>query len=152
MVVGVVGSGKSSLIAALLGELHSQGGSLQVNAKQFCYTQMGRGVSYTLKGRKGGEGASWGCGGVGGSWAVRNGWPGWRQAVMTLLWNMCTVILQYLLYSYAQPHRYSNMSSIQHLGVLISHCKAIRNYFDSHLLNQNLLTVYMTIWPTADCG
>lgn len=31
MVVGVVGSGKSSLIAALLGELHSQGGSLQVN-------------------------------------------------------------------------------------------------------------------------
>lgn len=38
MVVGVVGSGKSSLIAALLGELHSQGGSLQVNVKQFCYT------------------------------------------------------------------------------------------------------------------
>lgn len=31
MVVGVVGSGKSSLIAALLGELHSQGGSLEVN-------------------------------------------------------------------------------------------------------------------------
>lgn len=31
MVVGVVGSGKSSLIAALLGELHSQGGSLEVS-------------------------------------------------------------------------------------------------------------------------
>lgn len=30
MVVGKVGSGKSSLLAALLGELHSRGGSLQV--------------------------------------------------------------------------------------------------------------------------
>ena len=31
MVVGVVGSGKSSLIAALLGELHSRGGSFEVH-------------------------------------------------------------------------------------------------------------------------
>ncbi len=30
MVVGVVGSGKSSLIAALLGELHSRGGTVEV--------------------------------------------------------------------------------------------------------------------------
>jgi energy-coupling factor transporter ATP-binding protein EcfA2 len=30
MVVGVVGSGKSSLIAALLGELHSRGGAVEV--------------------------------------------------------------------------------------------------------------------------
>lgn len=36
MVVGVVGSGKSSLIAALLGELHSQGGSLQVSCAVLC--------------------------------------------------------------------------------------------------------------------
>ena len=31
MVVGRVGAGKSSLLAALLGELHSRGGSLQVS-------------------------------------------------------------------------------------------------------------------------
>ncbi len=31
MVVGVVGSGKSSLIAALLGELHSRGGTIEVS-------------------------------------------------------------------------------------------------------------------------
>ena len=31
MVVGVVGSGKSSLIAALLGELHARGGSFEVS-------------------------------------------------------------------------------------------------------------------------
>lgn len=31
MVVGVVGSGKSSLIAALLGELHSRGGRVEVS-------------------------------------------------------------------------------------------------------------------------
>ncbi len=30
MVVGVVGSGKSSLIAALLGELHGRGGTVEV--------------------------------------------------------------------------------------------------------------------------
>ena len=32
MVVGVVGSGKSSLISSLLGELHSRGGTVEVRA------------------------------------------------------------------------------------------------------------------------
>ena len=35
MVVGRVGAGKSSLLAALLGELHSRGGSLQVSLQMF---------------------------------------------------------------------------------------------------------------------
>ena len=33
MVVGAVGSGKSSLLGALLGELHSRGGNLQVGTQ-----------------------------------------------------------------------------------------------------------------------
>lgn len=38
MVVGKVGAGKSSLLAALLGELHSRGGSLQVGCSQATQT------------------------------------------------------------------------------------------------------------------
>lgn len=53
IVVGVVGSGKSSLIAALLGELHSQGGSLQVNCKQCCTHLKGERGAHKIKGGRG---------------------------------------------------------------------------------------------------
>ena len=43
MVVGTVGAGKSSLLAALLGELHPRGGNMQVSG---CH--MMKGLSGTL--------------------------------------------------------------------------------------------------------
>ena len=82
MVVGVVGSGKSSLIAALLGELHSQGGSLQVSFKSILHTLEGREGGHTNK-RAGRGVPGVVCRGEGGGAGPREQVR--RQAVMALV-------------------------------------------------------------------
>ena len=60
MVVGRVGAGKSSLLAALLGELHPRGGSLQVivvpirlcQSKQICFAALPKWLQLAITANK----------------------------------------------------------------------------------------------------
>ena len=88
---------------------------------------------------RGGEGAlqgggQGGCRGVGGEGAPRNGWPGYHPGHPSSCHGSCSGVCELnscRSYSFNQSLRYSNGHSIQHVGILTCHCKAIGNCCES---------------------